>query len=76
MDRLTIIFTIVIYFIIYSLCKVSYFIDNKIEEIKNDIELNEAIRNNELDSLRHERIENYRAIRELYYINTTFNLED
>jgi len=47
---------------------VSYFIDNKIEEIKNDIELNEAIRNNELYSLRHERIENYRAIRDLYYI--------
>lgn len=40
----------------------------KIEEIKNNIELNEAIRNNELDSLRQERIENYRAIRELYYI--------
>ena len=68
MDVLTIIFTITIYFIIYSLCKLSYFIDNKIEEIKNNIELNEAIRNKELDSLRQERIENYRAIRELYYI--------
>ena len=68
MDALTIIFTITIYFIIYSLCKLSYFIDTKIEEIKNNIELNEAIINNELASLRQERIEYYRDIRELYHI--------
>lgn len=67
MDALTIVFTI-IYFIIYHLRNLVYLLITKIEEIKNDIELNEAIRNNEIDSLRYERIENYRAIRELYYI--------
>jgi predicted Holliday junction resolvase-like endonuclease len=73
MDALTIVFTI-IYFIIYHLRNLVYLLIIKIEEIKNDIELNEAIRNNELASLRQDRIENYREIRELYY--TKFNLED